>query len=29
VKKRLFPIPQNAIDAASNLTGYLKQNDGY
>jgi len=29
VKKRLFPIPQNAIDAASNLTGYLQQNDGY
>lgn len=28
-KKRVFPIPQNAIDAASNLTGYLKQNDGY
>jgi hypothetical protein len=29
VKKRIFPIPQTAIDAASNLTGYLKQNDGY
>lgn len=27
--KRIFPIPQTAIDAASNLTGYLKQNDGY
>jgi hypothetical protein len=29
VKKRLFPIPQTAIDAASNLPGYLKQNDSY
>ncbi|WP_149244082.1 RagB/SusD family nutrient uptake outer membrane protein [Dyadobacter sp. 32] len=29
VKKRIFPIPQNAIDGASNLPGYLKQNDGY
>ncbi|GAA4399789.1 hypothetical protein GCM10023187_12220 [Nibrella viscosa] len=28
-KKRLFPIPQNAIDGASNLPGYLKQNDSY
>lgn len=28
-KKRLFPIPQTAIDGASNLPGYLKQNDGY
>jgi starch-binding outer membrane protein, SusD/RagB family len=28
-KKRLFPIPQNAIDGASNIVGYLKQNDGY
>lgn len=27
--KRVFPIPQTAIDAASNLPGYLKQNDGY
>jgi len=27
--KRIFPIPQTAIDAASNLPGYLKQNDGY
>jgi hypothetical protein len=29
VKKRLFPIPQTAIDAASNLPGYLMQNSGY
>jgi len=29
VKKRLFPIPQTAIDAASNLPGYLNQNDSY
>jgi len=29
VKKRLFPIPQTAIDGASNLPGYLKQNDSY
>lgn len=29
VKRRIFPIPQNAIDGASNLPGYLKQNDGY
>jgi hypothetical protein len=28
-KKRIFPIPQTAIDGASNLVGYLKQNDGY
>jgi len=28
-KKRIFPIPQTAIDGASNLPGYLKQNDGY
>lgn len=27
--KRIFPIPQTAIDGASNLTGYLKQNAGY
>jgi len=27
--KRLFPIPQTAVDAASNLKGYLPQNDGY
>ena len=29
VKKRIFPIPQTAIDGASNSPGYLKQNDGY
>jgi hypothetical protein len=29
VKKRLFPIPQNAIDGASIEPGYLIQNDGY
>ncbi len=29
VKKRLFPIPQTAIDAASNIPGYLIQNPGY
>ena len=28
-KKRIFPIPQTAIDGASHLIGYLKQNDGY
>ncbi len=27
--KRLFPLPQTAIDGASNLPGYLKQNPGY
>jgi hypothetical protein len=27
--KRIFPIPQTAIDGASNLPGYLKQNEGY
>lgn len=27
--KRVFPIPQTAIDAASNLPGYLRQNEGY
>lgn len=27
--KRVFPIPQTAIDGASNLPGYLKQNDSY
>jgi starch-binding outer membrane protein, SusD/RagB family len=27
--KRLFPIPQTAIDGASNLPGYLKQNPSY
>ena len=29
VKKRIFPIPQTAIDGASNLPGYLQQNEGY
>jgi starch-binding outer membrane protein, SusD/RagB family len=29
VKKRLFPIPQTAIDGASSEEGYLIQNDGY
>ncbi|WP_462249192.1 RagB/SusD family nutrient uptake outer membrane protein [Ferruginibacter sp.] len=29
VNKRLFPIPLTAIDAASNLPGYLIQNQGY
>jgi hypothetical protein len=28
-QKRLFPIPQTAIDAASNLPGYLTQNPSY
>lgn len=27
--KRLFPVPQTAIDGAANLPGYLKQNPGY
>jgi starch-binding outer membrane protein, SusD/RagB family len=27
--KRLFPIPQTAIDGSSNLPGYLVQNPGY
>jgi hypothetical protein len=27
--KRVFPIPQTAIDGASNLPGYLQQNPGY
>ena len=27
--KRVFPIPQTAIDGASNLPGYLQQNQGY
>jgi hypothetical protein len=27
--KRLFPIPQNAINGASNIPGYLVQNPGY
>lgn len=29
VRKRVFPIPQTAIDGASNLPGYLTQNEGY
>lgn len=29
VKKRIFPIPQTAIDAAANIKDYLKQNDSY
>ncbi|GGB82599.1 RagB/SusD family nutrient uptake outer membrane protein [Dyadobacter sediminis] len=29
VRKRIFPIPQTAIDAASNTPGYLVQNEGY
>jgi hypothetical protein len=29
VTNRLFPIPQSAIDGASNTPGYLQQNDGY
>ena len=29
VKKRIFPIPQTAIDGASNIPGYLVQNQGY
>ena len=28
-QRRIFPIPQTAIDAASNLPGYLVQNAGY
>ncbi|MEQ9286252.1 MAG: RagB/SusD family nutrient uptake outer membrane protein [Cyclobacteriaceae bacterium] len=28
-KKRLFPIPQTAVDGASIIDGYLVQNDGY
>ena len=28
-KKRIFPIPQTAIDGASNLPNYLVQNAGY
>ena len=27
--KRVFPIPQNAVDGASNLPNYMKQNAGY
>lgn len=29
VDHRLFPIPQEAIDGASNVEGYLEQNQGY
>ena len=29
VKKRVFPIPQTAVDAASSQPGYLDQNPGY
>lgn len=29
VRKRLFPIPQRAIDGASSEDGFLVQNDGY
>ena len=29
VRKRLFPIPQSAIDGASNVEGFLVQNPGY
>lgn len=29
VNKRLFPIPQSAIDGASNIPGFLEQNTGY
>ena len=29
VRHRLFPIPQNAIDGASNVEGYLEQNEAY
>jgi hypothetical protein len=28
-QKRIFPIPQTAIDGASNIPGYLVQNPGY
>lgn len=28
-KKRIFPIPQSAVDAASGIEGFLGQNDGY
>jgi hypothetical protein len=27
--KRLFPIPQSAVDAASGIDGFLEQNQGY
>jgi hypothetical protein len=29
VHKRIFPIPQTAIDGASNAPGYMQQNTGY
>ncbi|MCB0665721.1 MAG: RagB/SusD family nutrient uptake outer membrane protein, partial [Saprospiraceae bacterium] len=29
INKRLFPIPQSAIDGASNVKGFLVQNPGY
>lgn len=29
VNKRLFPIPQSAVDAASGIDGFLPQNQGY
>lgn len=29
INKRLFPIPQQAIDGASNISGFLVQNQGY
>ena len=29
VNKRLFPIPQSAVDAASGIDGFLDQNPGY
>jgi hypothetical protein len=28
-QKRIFPIPQTALDGASNIPGYLEQNPGY
>ena len=28
-RKRIFPVPQTAIDGASNLPGYLVQNSSY
>jgi hypothetical protein len=28
-RKRLFPIPQSAIDGASEIPGFLVQNEGY
>lgn len=28
-RKRIFPIPQNALDGASSIPGYLEQNPGY